>query len=282
MKRRVFLGTVGSAASLTTLAYATRDPDETLDVRIWFSEQAATYDGVGNRVREYLGATLALDHWTLTVSLGGSVSVSTEDAARLTTRGEWPRAVAAGALGRRDLEPVADVNLLVTDGGMERAPTGYGIPHIASVGGARHIAALESFDELVTDEARSVIPYATPARSIQVLVHEIGHALGLDHDHGVAFRRDGAVIATPMLSSYAWDPTYDTDRPHCGAAIPNTENRKRKLSLAFSSCARRELAAYEGGLFSDGTLRRAESRAPGGADRNVAPNDRQWDRDERE
>ncbi|MGQ3414311.1 peptidase M10A and M12B matrixin and adamalysin [Natrinema sp. LN54] len=262
MKRRVFLGTVGSMASLGTLAYATRGPDETLAVRIWFSERAATYDGIADRILEYLGEAFALEHWTLDVSIGGSVSVSTEDAARLTIRGEWPRAVAAGTLGRRDLEPVSDVNLLVTDGEMERAPTGYGIPHIASVGGARHIAALESFDELVDDDARSIVPYATPTRSIQVLVHEIGHALGLEHEHGVAFRRDGAVIATPMLSSYAWDPSYDTDRPHCGTAIPSTDDRKRKLSLAFSSCARRELAAYEGGLFSNGTARRADRSLP--------------------
>ncbi|ELY67104.1 hypothetical protein C489_11590 [Natrinema versiforme JCM 10478] len=275
----MFLGTVGSAASLTTLAYATRDPSETLAVRIWFSERAAGYDGVGDRVHEYLGATLALEHWKLEVSLGGSVSVSTEDAARLTARGEWPTAVAAGALDRRDLEPVADANLLVTDGGMERAPTGYGIPHIASVGGARHIAALEPFDELAGDDARSIVPYATPTRSIQVLVHEIGHALGLEHDHGVAFRDGEAVIPTPMLGSYVWDPAYETDRPHCGAAIPNTENRTRKLSLAFSSCARRDLATYEGGLFSDGTLQRVEPKAPGGADRDTAPNDRQRDRD---
>ncbi|WP_222918345.1 peptidase M10A and M12B matrixin and adamalysin [Natrinema sp. SYSU A 869] len=237
-------------ASLGTLAYEAREPNETLSVRIWLSEQAATYEGVTDRIREYLSEILALEHWTLDLSIGGTVSVSTEDAARLMTRGEWPMAVAAGGLGRRDLEPVSDVNLLVTDGGMEEAPTGYGIPYIASVGGARHIADLEPFDEQLTD-ARRIVPNTASTRTIQVLVHEIGHALGLDHGHGVAFRYDGAVIATPMLSSYAWDPSYEADRSRCGTAIPSTPDElDKKLSLAFSSCARRELAAYDGGLFS--------------------------------
>lgn len=249
MNRRVFLGTIGSMASLGTLAYATRESAaETLAVRIWFSEQAATYDGIADRIREYLERMLAFDFWTLEVSIGGTVSVSTEDAARVTRRGEWPMTVTAGKLGWRDLEPVADVNLLVTDGGMEEAPTGYGIPHVASVGGARHLADLEPFDELVGNEARPTVPNTPPARTIQILVHEIGHALGLEHDHGVAFVDDGAIVATPMLSAYAWDPDYDADGSRCGTTIPNAGDRDRYLSLAFSSCARRELATYDGGI----------------------------------
>jgi len=59
-------------------------------VRIWLSEQAATYDGVGDRIRSYLDETLSLEYWTLEASIGGTVSVSTEDAARLTRRGSGP------------------------------------------------------------------------------------------------------------------------------------------------------------------------------------------------
>ncbi|QLK27800.1 peptidase M10A and M12B matrixin and adamalysin [Natrinema zhouii] len=246
MKRRAFLGTIGSTASLGTLAYATRGASDTLEVRIWLSERAATYDGVADRIRAYLDETLALGYWTLETSIGGSVSVSTEAAARLTHRGEWPMALASGTLGGRDLEPASDVNLLVTDGGMERAPTGYGVPHIASVGGARHIAALESFDDIVVDDARSIVPNTTPARTMQVLLHEIGHALGLDHKDGVAFVHDGALVATPMLSSYAWDPTYERNASPCGTTIPASDDRKQMLSFAFSSCARRRLANYDG------------------------------------
>jgi len=246
VNRRAFLGTVGSTLSLATLAYTTRGAADTLEVRVWFSEQAATYDGVAERIREYLTATFSLEYWTLALSIGGTVSVSSEDAARLTSRGEWPMAVATGALGGREVEPASDVNLLVTDGSMETAPTGYGVPHVASVGGARHIAALESFETLVDDGPRSIAPNTMPAHTMHVLLHEIGHALGLGHKHGTAFVDGDTVVATPMLSSYAWDPAYDHDRSHCGTAIPDTNGRHRALSFSFSSCARRELASYDG------------------------------------
>ncbi|MFD1565773.1 peptidase M10A and M12B matrixin and adamalysin [Haloarchaeobius amylolyticus] len=246
MNRRALLGTVGSALSLGTLAYTTRGATDTLEVRVWLSERAAAYDGVAERIHEYLTATLSLAYWTLDVSIGGTVSVSTEDAAWLTSRGEWPMAVAAGALGGRDIEPASDVNLLVTDGSMDTAPTGYGVPHVASVGGARHIAALESFATVVGDGPRSLAPNTTPAQTMHVLLHEVGHALGLGHEHGTAFVDGDTVVATPMLSSYAWDPEYDRDRSQCGAAIPDTNDRQRQLSFSFSSCARRQLASYDG------------------------------------
>ncbi|QCW02547.1 peptidase M10A and M12B matrixin and adamalysin [Natrinema pallidum] len=250
--RRVVLGALGSMVSLGTLAEASREPPETLSVRVWLSEQAATYEGVTDRIREYLTAIRSLEHWTVELSFGGTVAVSTEDAARLMTRGEWPTAVVAGGLGRRDLDPVADVNLLVTDGRMEDAPTGYGVAHIASVGGARHIADLEPFDESLVDGTRWIVPNTAPTRTMQVLVHEIGHALGLDHEHGVAIRDGEAVIATPMLSSYAWDPSYQADHDRCGSAIPPAQDGlEKRLSFAFSPCARRELATYDGGLFSE-------------------------------
>ena len=248
MKRRVFLGSVGSLASLGTLAYTTREDAEPLAVRIWLSEGAAQYDGVDDRLREYLEWILDLEFWSLDLSIGGTVSVSTEDGARVTTGGEWPLTLAAGALRRGDVTPVEDVNLLVTDGQMRRTPTGYGIPRVASVGGARHIAALESFDEVFSapeaDADRWIVPNEPATRTIQVLVHEIGHALGLGHEHGVAFRYGDAVVATPMLSSYAWNGDHDAEQSQCGTSYPETAGRTKKLALAFSNCARRELAGY--------------------------------------
>ncbi|APW99249.1 peptidase M10A and M12B matrixin and adamalysin [Halobiforma lacisalsi AJ5] len=266
MNRRTFLGAVGSAASIGAFAYTRHDRStvDTLAVRVWRSERAAGYDGVRERIREYLERFLDLPYWSLELSFGGTVAVAHEDGARVTTRGEWPLTLAGGLVGASDLEPVADVNLLVTDGGMVDAPTGYGLPHVASVGGARHLAALEPIDELPATASNAedaedveavdtsvdhpIVPLTTSTRTMQVLLHEVGHALGLDHDHGVVFRSGGTVVATPMLSTYAFSSSYDGDRSACGAPYPATTGRDRAITLSFSGCARRRLETYAGGV----------------------------------
>ncbi|NKE34996.1 hypothetical protein GWG54_04025 [Natronococcus sp. JC468] len=252
-RRQLLAGLAGSTASVATvgtLGYARLDPVDRLEVRLWFSERAAAYGGVVERVREYLEALLAYDYWELELSVGGTVAVSREDGASVTSDGEWPATLASGAVGLGGVDPVADVNLLVTDGQMTTAPTGFALPHVASVGGARHLAALPPFDELegVRDggAVHRIVPDERPVRTIQVLLHEVGHALGLDHDHGVVFRDGERVVATPMLSSYAWDPDYEGDRSRCGREYPPADGRERALSLAFSTCARRGLESYDG------------------------------------
>lgn len=243
MNRRTFLGAVGSVASLGALGYASREPVDGIEIRFWLSERAASYGGVVERLREYLEFAFDrdLEFWTADVSYGGVVEVDTEDGYRVTTGGQWPRILLSGAVGRESVDPANDVNLLVTDGQMETTPTGAGLPHVASVGGARHIADLRPIDD------RTTVPYADSTRAMHIAIHEAGHALGLEHDHGVAFVRGDAVVATPMLSAYAWDPNHEDDRSRCGTDYPPAAGTVRRLTYSFSSCARRQLRAYSGG-----------------------------------
>lgn len=251
MNRRVFLGAVGSAASAGALAFSNRESTETLDVRFWLSARASEYDGVPARIEAYLRHALSIGLWDVEVDYGGTVQVSTEDGAAVTRRGEWPRLLGTGLLERNTLDVARDVNLLVTDGQMQTTPTGYGVPHVASVGGAAAIAAIDP-----VDPDRLTYEYTTPNRVMQVLIHEVGHTLGLHHDHGIAYERDDAVVVTPMLSTYAFDPEHETDSSRCGeshehtAVDEPTAAQERRFQLTYSACARERLASYRGGTLS--------------------------------
>lgn len=242
VNRRTVLGAIGSLSSIGVLGYATRDPVDAIEVRFWLSDDAARYDVDPDRIREYLELALDLEFWTADVSYGGVVTVDIEHGYDVTTRGEWPSKLLSGAAGRGSVRPVSDANLLVTDGQMETAPTGAGLRHIATVGGARYLADLDPIDD-----QPDVVRYTDPNRTIQVVIHEVGHALGLTHAHGATYRTGNATVATPMLSTYAWDPTYD-GTTSCGQRQVADPGTKRRLSYAFSACARERLRRYSGGV----------------------------------
>lgn len=230
MNRRHLLSSVGAAYLGLVGAVGSRAAAPPT-VAVWTSEAASCYRGVADRATAYLGAALSEAVPDVEVSHAGSVPVSTERAYDLMASTEWPRTLA----GTGD---IADVNLLLTDGAMDHAPTGLGVPHVAAVGGAGDVAAMDP-----PEDAGSVVPYSWPAFATQVLLHECGHALGLDHDHGVVHATDDAVVASPMVSAYAWASAderagqFAAGANACGESLPPPAGRERRLGLRFSDCA---------------------------------------------
>ena len=247
VNRRTFLGSVGTVGSLAVIGYAGRSDPETLSVRFWRSERAARYSSISDRIRELLSIALDLPYWSLEVSDGGVVEITTEDGARVTSGGEWPTTVVSDWMRIGGVEPASDVNLLVTDGRLGGGPSGYGMPHVASVGGARHLSEF-SISGGRSASSDTVRPVTRPNFVAHVLVHEVGHALGLGHAHGEIDRRNGSVVVTPMLSAYAWDTSYARRRSSCGGdqRITDGSDVEWLFQYEYSGCAQRRLERYRG------------------------------------
>jgi hypothetical protein len=96
-------------------------------------------------------------------------------------------------------------------------------------------------------ETQTVVPYSVPAVATQLLLHECGHALGIGHDHGSAVRRDGAVVASPMVASYLWKSESVREKQlddgnACGASYPDADAAvDRRLRLTYADCASRAI-----------------------------------------
>jgi len=236
VNRRRFLALgAGSVGGVGLLYAGERALDRRLDVRVWFSEAAAAYAGLRPRLVGYLGRAIDGLGGESSVSVGGTVDVATEDGYRVTASGEWPGKLATGAVA-----PADDVNLLVTDGEMNTSPTGVGLPHVASVGGARDVARMPP-----PSESADVVGLSKRALVTQILVHECGHALGLGHNDGEIVDRGDHVVVTPMVSGYTWadesvrEREFDYDTSACGTAYADHEGRDVRLAMTFSPCARR-------------------------------------------
>lgn len=238
MNRRRFLALGAGAVGGIGLAHTgERALDGRIDAKIWLSEAAAGYDGIRPRVVGYVRRALDGVRGEVSVSIGGTVDVTTENGYRVTASGEWPSKFATGAV-----TPADDVNLLVTDGDMEVSPTGVGFPRVASVGGARHVARMP-----LPSETPDVVDVSKRALVTQILVHECGHALGLRHNDGAIVERGDHVVVTPMVSSYTWADEsvrarqFDYEASACGQPYPAVRRKDARLDLTFSSCARRRL-----------------------------------------
>lgn len=244
MRRREFLlaaGAVGAAGTIGSLAAAA----DAVEVRWWATRRAVAHDDLRQRVTGYLERVFDDVDLAVTVSHGGVVNTATEDAYRLVIDGEWPRRL-LGTVGRAGARgPVGGVNLLVTDGSMLEAPTGAGVPSLAAVGGARYLSRLPP-----ADAVPAVVPDDLRMRTVQILVHEVGHGLGLRHDHGTIHADDAAAVVSPMVSGYAWTTGpvgrrgFDYEYDRCGRRYPSVAGREPWLRLPFDDCERRGIRKY--------------------------------------
>jgi hypothetical protein len=199
-------------------------------------------------VRGYLGRALRAAHDSVAVEFGGRVAVDAEHGHRAVVSGEWPGKVAAGTVGLGDLDTADDVNLLVTDGDFAATPSAAGAFDFAAVSGARHVARMPP-----VEDCPSVVEVGTPALATQVLLHDVGHALGLRHDDGRVGDDDRPVVS-PMVSAYAWADAGTRERQlgfehgSCGDAVRTVDRDDARLALHYSACATRKIRSYRGGV----------------------------------
>lgn len=226
------------ALSLGVAGRRAASPPDPVVVRVWFSESAATQHALADRVEGYLGAALDGALEAVEIDVAPSTVALPHEGGKESLGVDWPVTVAEGAVGMADIDPVGDVNLLVTDGDPRRQPAGYARPRIAAATGGAYIARMAP-----AAETPPVVPYSIPAAATQLLLHEVGHALGATHSHGTARREGDALVASPMVGSYLWAPERVRERQlgdesACGGAYPDADDAsERRLGLRYTDCA---------------------------------------------
>lgn len=230
MNRRRALFALGGTLSFVAGRRALRGPSEKIAVRIWSTEGAASYPTSEIRAAQYVRRVLEAAGRRPEVSFGER-PLRFEAAERAVERRAWPKRVVEGVVGSAPLDPVEGVNVLLTDGNVTGETAGYAFDHVAAVPGAELLARAPP-----AEESPPVVDYTAPAAVAHLLIHELGHALGLDHGHGSVSVTDSTVTATPMVSGYAWDSADSADA------------RRRRLAMRFSRGAERVIRSYRGGL----------------------------------
>jgi hypothetical protein len=247
-RRSVLLG-LGACTSLGVARAAVRAPPEELAVKLWLTQGAASRPSSGARAAGYIERALSEAGVGVTVTVAESaVDVSAVDDRRLE-RVTWPRLVAQGVANVGGIDPVSDVNLLLTDRAVTGRTAGYAVPNIATVPGASHLAGVAP-----ADESPPVVEFSVPVAVTQLLLHEVGHALGLKHQHGTSTVDGPVATVSPMVAGYAWrrdgpDGSRSAGGENvCGEAIDRVTDERRRLSLRYADCAATAIRRYRGGL----------------------------------
>lgn len=238
MNRRRFLAGIGGVASLPLLVGLTRTDERPVRIRYWTSEGAARWVD-HSHLQGFVRAALDPAFSAVDVSFAGVVPVGTEHGYDVMDSGEWP--LRAWASNNPGIGRVADANILVTDGPLGPDPPGYARHRYAAIGGARHLESLPA-----PDDVPEVVEYEPSLYTMQLFLHELGHTLGLSHDHGTVESTEDGRVASPMVSGYAWSPgskRFDATESACGTPYPEDDPEKRYLSMRYSPCATAELTS---------------------------------------
>lgn len=232
MKRRRVLAGLGGVGSLSLLWGGIQFSNRPVRIRYWLSPGAARVADHG-RLVDYVEVALEPAMREIEVSYGGIVPVNVEHGYEVMQSGEWPLRLITG--NRSGSGPVPDANLLITDGPLGPDPPGFARGPFASIGGARHLEGMPD-----RDEVDDVVQHDATMYTLQIFLHELGHTLGLDHEHGTIDEVEEGHVASPMVSGYAWQPSstqFSADQSHCGQPYPTSADGDRYLSLSFSECA---------------------------------------------
>ena len=129
------------------------------------------------------------------------------------------------------------------DAGIEKAPLGNATVPKFSVQANRH-ATVHVADELKNvniaglSSDMTIEPNKPPVRSVRILLHEIGHTLGLLHKHGTARERSSGRNVHSLMANR--DLLY-SGKNHFNTSLPEPDNEQLALQeLSFNDKLRKK------------------------------------------